>query len=673
MRPDQPVTDLPLVGAAYARKLAKMGIGTIDQLAYHFPSRYLDFSKTSPINRIRAGETVTVRGQIISFRNHLTRAGHHLQQALISDRTGQLNLTWFNQPYLAQIFKPGREFCFAGEVSFFAGRKSMTTPEYEAVQKKIHTGRLVPVYPETAGLSSKWLRARLDQLIKKQKIRLTEFLPAQLTKAEDLPEINEALEQVHFPENSARLNQARQRFAFEELFLIQLQAEIQKAQWHQKKAVLACRVRPNLLALFQKNLPFKLTQDQLKAIKEIFNDLGRSDPMNRLLQGDVGSGKTVVAAAASLAVIKSGYQAALMAPTEILAQQHAQSLTELLKPWQTKIKLITGTTKLSKTKADLIIGTHALLFKKANFDQLGLVIIDEQHRFGVAQRTQLLERGTRQHRAPHLLSLTATPIPRTMALTLYGDLDVSFINELPPGRLPVKTWLVPETKRTSAYEWLRRQLYAGQQSFLICPLIEDSLTETLTTVKSATTEFEQLQKKDFGQFKLGLIHGRLKPNQKNEVLDRFRQKEIDLLVATPVVEVGIDIPNATVIVIEAADRFGLAQLHQLRGRVGRGDKQAYCLLFSQNNNPKTIKRLKVLEKNHLGNKLAEADLKMRGPGEVFGLRQHGFTQLKIASLSETELVQKTRDWAKRIYPQLTHFPSLQARIKKATIKTVKPN
>ena len=673
MSPDQPVTDLPLVGPAYAKKLARLNIRTLADLAYHFPNRYLDFSRSVPIAKIEISEPVTIKAKILSFRNHSTRAGHQLQQALVSDRTGRLSITWFNQPYLAQIFKPGQDFCFAGEVSLFAGRPSMTNPEYESADKKIHTGRLVPVYPQTAGLSSKWLRSRLDQLFKKQKIQLTEMLPEEILKNLKLLNLNDALHQVHFPETKIKLEKARYRLAFEEMFLIQLQAEQRRHLWHQKRATLVCKIENGFLDEYQKKLPFQLTRDQRQSIKTILDDLVLDHPMNRLLQGDVGCGKTVVAAAGALAVIKNGHQVALMAPTEILAQQHARGLKELLEPLKIKVELITGTTKKQTGEANLFVGTHALLYKKANFNRLGLVIIDEQHRFGVAQRAKLIEKGSFKDQVPHLLSLTATPIPRTMALTIYGDLDVSVINELPPGRRPVKTWLVPEPKRAAAYPWLRSQLKKGNQAFIICPLVEDSLTETMKSVKSVTAEYDRLQKKEFDNFRLGLIHGRLKPKEKSEVLNKFRRKETDLLVATPVVEVGIDIPNATVMVIEAAERFGLAQLHQLRGRVGRGDDQSYCLLFTQNNSEKTKKRLLTLQKFHSGNKLAETDLKLRGPGEIFGLHQHGFAQLKIGSLSQTELIEETREWAKRIQPRLDQFPSLQAQIKKATINTVKLN
>jgi ATP-dependent DNA helicase RecG len=417
-----------------------------------------------------------------------------------------------------------------------------------------------------------------------------------------------------------------------------------------------------------KNLPFTLTTAQEKSLTHIFDDVKKQQPMNRLVEGDVGSGKTIVAAISMYLAFLNGYQSVLMAPTEILAQQHFATISKFLEPFGVKIALQTGSKKNKEETFDILVGTHAVLSNKINFDKLGLVVIDEQQRFGVQQRSVIRAKG----KNPHFLTMTATPIPRTIALTMYGDLDLSVLDELPKGRKLIKTWLVPQEKRTSAYQWIEKQIKeTDSQAFIICPFIEES--ESMTTIKAATKEFEYLTKNVFPNLKLGLLHGKMKAKEKDIVLEQFRNKAFDILIATPVVEVGIDIPNATIIVIEAAERFGLSQLHQLRGRVGRGDKQSYCLLFTESKNPQTIERLKAMEKMHIGSQLAEFDLQLRGAGDMYGTAQHGQTFFKIASFADVDLIEKANQEAEKIFPELEKYPKLIEKLAKMNNQEVSPD
>jgi ATP-dependent DNA helicase RecG len=468
---------------------------------------------------------------------------------------------------------------------------------------------------------------------------------------------------------------AKRRLAFEEFFLTHLAALIRRSQWMNKKVVHQLLLLPyrGMVNAFIKNLPFELTDAQKIALREILSDLTGAKPMNRLLEGEVGSGKTVVATIAMYVVFLNGFQSVLMAPTEILANQHYKTISELLANYGVRVELITGATR-SKRKdkkiedADILVGTHALINRSLRFDKIGLVVIDEQQRFGVEQRALLREKAVN----PHVLTMTATPIPRTVFLTLYGDLDLSYLNELPKERKLVKTWLVPQEKREAGYEWIKKQIKEnGDQVFIICPFIEES--ETLTSVKAAKKEFERLKADIFPEFRVGLLHGRLKAKEKNEVIEKFKNREIDILVSTPVVEVGIDIPNATIILIEAAERFGLAQLHQLRGRVGRGNKQSYCLLFTESKSEQTLKRLAVMEKIFIGAELAELDLKLRGPGELYGTLQHGIPKLKAASFSDFDLIQTTKGEAEKILPHIDQFPRLLEKLNRITAKEISPD
>jgi len=677
MNLQNPIGGLFMVGPNYAKRLEKLGIQTAEDLLYHFPFRYLDYSLISPINKVQPGETVTIKGTISLVKNEYTRHGKKIQKAQVTDGTGQIEIIWFNQPFLIKTLKIGESYRFSGKIDWFGRSRVMLSPEYESVKTNVHTGRLVPVYHETSKITSKWLRSRIVWLMKNLKEPINDFLPASTRNKYSLIEINQALKGIHFPQNLKDVQIAKKRFAFEELFLLQLEVLQRKKQWEKEKLAFKFFVDQEKIMQFLQNLPFTLTSAQKRVCREILNDLRQDQPMNRLLEGDVGSGKTVVAALAIYVAWLNGTQSALMAPTEILAYQHYQTLNQLLTPLGMKVILLTGSVRPKALNhqplADIIVGTHALIYKRAQFQKLGLVIIDEQHRFGVAQRGELIKKAyLPTGRSPHLLTMTATPIPRTIALTLYGDLSLSVLDEVPPGRQKIKTWVVPPQKRQSAYEWMRKRIKdTDEQAFIICPLIEES--ETLQSVKAAKVEFENLSKTIFLDLRLDLLHGKMKSQDKNDVMTKFKEGKLDILVSTPVVEVGIDIPQATIMLVEGAERFGLSQLHQLRGRVGRSDKESYCLLFTEILTGKPFQRVKALEKINVGMKLAELDLTLRGPGEIYGTAQHGFFDLKVATFTDLDLIEKTKKAAQEFLPQLAQYPLLQAKLKKDKIKAVQPN
>src|SRR5581483_6455909 len=576
------------------------------------------------------------------IQNIRTRTGKWLTKALVNDGTGSVDVVWFNQPYLTKAIKTGTQISLAGKVGVFGGKLSLTSPDFELGEPKRHTGRIIPIYPETEGLSSKWLRTKIAQILPTVIPKLREYLPGQVLAEHQLPPLTEAIRQIHAPQGVMDIESARRRFGFEELFILALAALIRKSAWKAQPGV-TFRIENPWVEKFVRGLPFKLTSAQRRVWTEIAADLKRHQPMNRLLEGDVGSGKTVVAALASYVAYLNGFTTVLMAPTEILAQQHYQTMQNLLSPHGLTVGLRMGSQKTAV--GDVTIGTQALLSASAEFKNLGLVGVDEQHRFGVSQRAALKSKGVR----PHTLTMTATPIPRTLALTAYGDLDLSILDELPPGRKVVKTYLTPPEKRNKAYEFIRGKVALGQQIFIITPLIEPS--ETLSTVKSVKDEYRRLTEEVFPDLKLGLLHGRLSSAEKARVLKSFREGTTHILVSTPVVEVGIDIPNATVMVIEGAERFGLAQLHQLRGRVGRGIKESFCLLFTEMEIPSVVNRLDVVAHSTNGLDLAEEDLRIRGPGEYYGLRQSGFPTLRVARLTDLELIQRVRGAAAQLLEQ----------------------
>lgn len=557
----------------------------------------------------------------------------------------------------------------SGKAAFKFGKISLQNPTYEEIQSELmHSGRIVPIYHQTEGINSKWIREKLKPLIDEWSKLLVDYMPDVIKKKYQLIPYDQAVREVHFPSEETLLNKAKFRLSFDELFLLQLKALQKKWHWqkveqHQQKPILLHEETKRLLT----SLPFELTDAQKKSVDEILNDLKQSYPMSRLLQGDVGSGKTIVAGIAIFNAIKAGYQVALMAPTEILARQHYKTLYELLKPYSFNIKFMSGSisqtqkkealNQISSGTVDLMIGTHSLIQEGVEFKNLGLAVIDEQHRFGVKQREILRANGR-----PHLLNLSATPIPRTLAMTIYGDQDLSIIDQMPKGRLPIITRVVPESKRKDAYLWIENQILKGRQAFVICPLIDESDTLEIT---SAIQEYEKLSQETFPNLKVGLLHGKMKADQKEQIMKEFSQNKINILVSTSVIEVGIDVPNASIMLIEGADRFGLSQLHQFRGRVGRGEHQSYCFLFPKNKSEESRIRLSAMQNFTSGFKLAEIDLQLRGPGEIFGVKQSGIPDLKMASLTDSETIALAREAASQLIdkdPKLLQYPLLQEKL-----------
>lgn len=682
MNPNTSVASLPGVGIYYAKKLKKLDIETVEDLVYHFPFRYEDFSQISPIQNLVPGEKISIVGNVWQIKNVRTRTGKFITNATVADESGTIEVIWFNQPYLTKSIKSGTPISLSGKVQLDGYKAKLISPSYEILRSNqlpvardqnqvetTHTGRLVPIYPETEGLSSKWLRAKIKTILPIYVRGLDDFLPDEIKKREKLINLEKGLSQIHFPNSLDEAQAAKERLGFDELFLTQILSQMRRKEWRNEKKAPVLKVNKALLGEFVSKLPFKLTQAQIKAIDEISADLQREIPTNRLLEGDVGSGKTVVAAAMALISSINGFDTQVAAPTEILAMQHFETLSKLLSPFSIEVGIWTAN---KKQKGDVTSGTHALLSSFEARRPVGLVVVDEQHRFGVAQRAKLILNS--QGLTPHVLTMTATPIPRTLALTLYGDLDLSVLDELPKGRQKISTFVVPNVKRSDCYKFIEKETLSQKQAFIITPFVEPS--ESMVTVKAASEEFAKL-KKIFGpKVKLGLLHGRLKSKDKEQIINDFRNNKIQILVATPVVEVGIDVPNASIIVIESADRFGLAQLHQLRGRVGRGEHKSYCFLFTDSNSEQSNKRLKSMEKVYVGFELAEIDLKMRGAGEIFGLKQSGFANFKIADISDHNLVARTQKEAQNILsadPNLEKHTKLKSRVEQLQEELSQPN
>ena len=656
------ISSLSKIGPSYALRLKKLGIETPKDLLLHIPHRYLDFSATSKIREVSPGDIVTIAADVVSIKNQYTRSGKKIQIATISDGKENMLCIWFNQPFLVRVLYPGVKASFAGKIDWWGRGKAFISPEYEVLGKKkglLHTGRLSAVYPETYGVSSKWLRARVADAIKTRKEVFKETLPKKTMEKLDLMGVNEAVGQIHFPSSLHKASQAKKRLAFDELFMLQMQNLHRKNDWQKKKVSLSIKVDERVVREFISSLPYKLTASQEKAVGEVLSDLGNEYPANRLLEGDVGSGKTVVAAIAAFAVFASGGQSVIMAPTQILAKQHFDTLNSLFFPYKIRVALVTsGEFKKGLGSVDVFVGTHALLHKKDLFEKVSFVVIDEQHRFGVKQREMLVKKAKAKNLAPHVLTMTATPIPRTMAQTIYSDLDLSVLDEMPEGRIKTTTWVVPSHKTKSAYSWIKKLIIEQEvQAYIICPLIEESSKETMQSVRAVTKEYLTL-KKVFGKLKLSLLHGKLPKEKKNKVVSGFKKGKTHILVSTAVVEVGIDVPNAAVMVVMGAERFGLAQLHQLRGRVGRGKHKSYCLLFSDSTSASVLKRLAALTGISSGFELAELDLKLRGPGEIFGVRQHGFADLKIASWQDAPLISAARRAAEDAYKNRDKYPEI---------------
>ena len=694
MNPTTKIDDLPGVGYYFRSRLKKLGVETLEDLIYHFPFRYDDFSKIEKVRDVNPDEKITIEGVVRQIKNVRLRNGKFITNATVADESGTVEVVWFYQPYLTKSIKAGIPISLSGKAKIEGSKVKMLSPQYEIQRTSlhqpatsnqlpatIHTGRLVAIYPETEGLSSKWIRSKIALILESFLKNYKEFLPGDIILRQKLLPLKSALRKIHQPQKYEDAEKARRRLAFDEIFILQLISTLRKKQWQERLGSPKLSADGSQIKKFISKLPFVLTGAQQKASQEILSDLSRTIPTNRLLEGDVGSGKTVVAAIAAYVANLNGYDTLFAAPTEILAFQHQKTLESLLKPFGIKVGIWTGS---KKNAGDVTCGTHALLNTFQTGKPVGLVVVDEQHRFGVAQRAKLfLDRSTEN--TPHLLTMTATPIPRTLALTLYGDLDLSVLDEMPKGRINISTFVVPNTKRHDAYRYIEKQVKAGRQVFILTPFVEPS--ETMTTVKAAVEEFEKL-KKIFSpinnqqsainnqRIKLGLLHGRLKSKDKEEIIEKFKQNKINILVTTPVVEVGIDIPNATVMMIESAERFGLAQLHQLRGRVGRGEHKSYCFLFTDTNSQTSVNRLKSMEKIQVGFELAQIDLKMRGQGEIFGLRQSGFDSLKIADLTDLTLVSSVQKETKQILekdPSLKKYPLLKNKLSQAQSVMAQPN
>lgn len=642
------------IGPKRAELFKKAGIFSVEDLFYYFPRRYQDQSIISPIASLSEGQIYTVKARVLaSGQRRSWRGGMSITEAAVTDDSGSIFCVWFNQPYLKDYFLPGTKLLLYGKIERYGNKLQMSSPDFEIIQDKEEalSAGLVPIYSLPDGISQRFFRNAVKYALKEYLPRLEDFLPYDVRNRNNLLNLAKSLLEIHFPQGADLQNQALRRLSFEEFFLFQVPLALRKRRLALNKGI-AHKTDGAIFRQFISTLPFSLTAAQQKVIAEIKADMARTQVMHRLLQGDVGSGKTVVAAAACFMAIDGGYQAAFMAPTEILAKQHYEKIMSWVKGQRSKVKeidiglLVSGLSKADKEKIyadiksgeiNLVIGTHALLEEAVRFKNLGLAVIDEQHKFGVGQRALLPKKGSN----PDILIMTATPIPRTLAITLYGDLDISVINQMPPGRLAVETIKFDAAERPQAYKRLVRELEAGNQAYIIFPVIAESQA---LDIAGAQKMYKQLKSGLLKKFKVGLIHGQLKQAEQDKAMKKFKDGETDVLVATTILEVGIDIPTVTCMIIEGAERFGLAQLHQLRGRIGRGALQSCCLLISQGSGEDSLRRLEAMVKYSDGFRIAEVDLKIRGPGEFFGSRQHGLAELKIADpLAQMRLLKRARE------------------------------
>ncbi|MDP4009048.1 MAG: ATP-dependent DNA helicase RecG [bacterium] len=690
------VITLPRGGEQIAKRLEQLGITNIRVLLFHFPREYQDCSHITSVASLKEDTIACVQGTLKSITKERTyRKQMTLVHALIEDKTGAVRALWFNQPYLLETLAPGDNLSLAGKVTRDSKGIVLSTPEYEKIRggsPLIHTSNIVPIYPESQGVSSKLLRSLIFSALSCVSENMGDSLPKHIATEKGFAPFFESLKQMHFPSSLKTAEKARERFSFEELLVILLFVLSERKKIARVKAP-SIPFSADLMKRFTDSLSFTLTDSQKKSAWQILKDMEKPRPMNRLLQGDVGSGKTVVATMASLSVVKArstgsgqaGYQVAFLAPTEILAKQHFQTVSSLLAPFKVNIGLLTGSTdhfmskklpnqyiEISRKKLlekakdggiDILIGTHAIIQKEVKFGNLALAVVDEQHRFGVRQRSHLLHRSSL---IPHLLSMTATPIPRTLALTIYGDLDLSLIKELPKGRKKIETRIIPPEGRDLAYKFVREEIQKGGQVFVICPRIEqkDSSSQW-ANAKAVLQEHQLLSEKVFPKHTVAMLHGKIPGKEKERIMKQMRLGKIQVLVSTSVVEVGVDIPNATVMLIEGAEHFGLAQLHQFRGRVGRSDKQSFCLLFTESSSPRTTQRLKAIVEAENGFELAEKDLKLRGPGDFTGVKQWGIPDFAMQQITNIPLVEEAREKAYAILEEdvtLSKYPVLQERV-----------
>jgi len=668
---DAPITVISGIGKKYSQTLANLDLTIVNDLLYNFPNRYEDYSKLLPINRLKYGESLSIIGTVETVSHKKTKNKNlNITEIVLTDGTGFLRAIWFNKPYLVDKFDKGDQLLLSGKIDMYLGRLSMSNPEWEPLEKEhLHTNRILPVYPLTTSLTQRIMRRVQFQAINNWTSHVKDHIPPNILKKTNLVGLQFALKNIHFPDNQNQLVQAQKRLAFDEILLLQLSSLSQKRTWQSADAK-RIQVAKDVLESRFNSLPYQLTTAQKKVLNEILSDLQSGIPMNRLLQGDVGSGKTVIAALAATSVVDNCGQVAVMAPTSILAEQHFITFNSLINDTfmintngrKLNIKLLTGDTSdkdkteikqgLIDSSIQILIGTHALIEDSVTFSDLQLSVIDEQHRFGVAQRAALREKNINQH----ILVMTATPIPRSLALTLYGDLDLSVIDEMPPGRIKIDTHLLHPIERERAYALIDSQIKQGLQAFIIYPYVEQGDNDD---IMAAVEERERIQKQVFTQYKVGLLHGRMKPSEKDAEMKDFRDGHYQVLVSTSVVEVGVDIPNATIILIEGANRFGLAQLHQMRGRVGRGNNKSYCLLIPDKEDAVENERLLAMTVSDDGFELAERDLEQRGPGEFLGIRQSGYSTLKLATLSDINLIEQARRIAQEIFDEDPEFSKLE--------------
>lgn len=660
------------IGPKRAKTLSKIGIKTVEDILYYFPRRYEDRANFSTIASLKAGQTQTVKGRVLARgeRRSFHRRGFSITEAAVGDDTGKIFCVWFNQPYMKEYLEIGTTVILYGKIDYYGARLQMNSPEFEIVPegagKSLNVGRITPVYSLPQGLTQRYFRKIIKNTLDEYLPKFGDFLPYSIRTKNNLLNLAASLINIHFPENFELQKDAFKRLSFDEFFLLQVTLVLRKLKKKEKKGI-AHKTEGELVRHFVEALPFKLTDAQNACLGEIKSDMAGRLQMQRLLQGDVGSGKTVVAFISAVMAIQGGYQAAFMAPTEILAKQHYKNISSLLNVHgsllkEIKIGLLTGSAadkekkkickEIKEGKINLIIGTHALLEESVGFKNLGLVVIDEQHKFGVGQRLLLPGKGGN----PDVLIMTATPIPRTLAITLYGDLDVSVISELPSGRLPVKTMHFQEKESFKAYEALKTELRLGHQAYIVYPVIEESYALDMAGAKKM---YSKLKTAELKEFRLGLIHGKLKQDEQDGIMLKFKNRELDVLVSTTVLEVGIDVANATCMIIENAQRFGLSQLHQLRGRVGRGAFGSFCILISEAGTEEAKARIAAMLKYADGFRIAEEDLRIRGPGEFFGDRQHGLCELKIANpLTQIRSLKRAREEAVRL---VNADPSLSER------------